>query len=280
MSIESSSAMTIVGLLGLICGSFVNAYVYRIHIARSKQTSKNLNNSIITGRSYCPKCKHILSTYDLIPVISWIFLKGKCRYCKGRITAQYPLIELLTTVLFIISYKFWPYSLIGPHIFILIFWLLILTILIAAALYDYKYMILPNSMLLIALIATFGYAISKFIALHPSNFILNSLIGFTLGGGIFYIIFQISAGKWIGGGDVKLGAILGLILGSGMNAILMIFISSLLGVITFLPLSIAGKMGIKKLIPYGPFLIAACIILVLTSGNITDWLRQIGAYPN
>jgi len=125
-------------------------------------------------------------------------------------------------------------------------------------------------LVLIQIIAIFGFYSGD---LH---YFLNLLVGLLIGGGIFYLLFQVSGGKLIGGGDVKLGAILGLYLGSGLLAILMIFFASVLGTIYSLPLLANGKVGRKTLIPYGPFLILATIVLRLFGSNITLWLRSKG----
>ena len=88
-------------VFGLIFGSFVNAYVWRF------KKRKNW----VSERSICPNCKHVLRAKDLVPVLSWLSLRGKCRYCKKPISAQYPAVELFTALLFALSYAFWPYSL-------------------------------------------------------------------------------------------------------------------------------------------------------------------------
>ncbi|MGH7233873.1 MAG: hypothetical protein ACREF7_00290, partial [Candidatus Saccharimonadales bacterium] len=108
------------------------------------------------------------------------------------------------------------------------------------------------------------------------HYLLGDLLGLVIGGGAFYVLFQVSSGKWIGGGDVRLGALLGLYLGSAMDAILMIFFASLIGTLYSVPLLASGKMDRKTLIPYGPFLIVAVIILRLFGGSINSWLSSKG----
>src|SRR4051812_47403609 len=100
--------------LGLCAGSFVNALVWRIHeqTKSTKLKAKDKKNlSIINGRSICPACKHNLAWYDLIPVVSWLVLRGKCRHCAKPISTQYPLVELICGLVFAVSYIFWPVSL-------------------------------------------------------------------------------------------------------------------------------------------------------------------------
>src|SRR5690606_2157613 len=96
-------------ILGLCVGSFVNALVWRLRMQESSGKKKSDRKmSISRGRSMCPHCRHELSAVDLVPVFSWLFLGGKCRYCRKPISKQYPLVELVTSILFIASYVFWP----------------------------------------------------------------------------------------------------------------------------------------------------------------------------
>ena len=99
----------IIFILGLCFGSFINAFVFRLHEKTNKQYS-NINLSIVNGRSICPNCKHELIPLDLVPIVSWLLLKGKCRYCSKSISAQYPLVEFTTALLFLCSYIYWPYA--------------------------------------------------------------------------------------------------------------------------------------------------------------------------
>lgn len=167
----------------------------------------------------------------------------------------------------------------GGGLYNYVFWLISLTILIALAIYDIKYLTLPNRLVYILLGVSVIHIIGSCIFFHEDlNQIIGSIFGFVIGGGVFYILFQLSSGKWIGGGDVKLGAVLGLILGSALNAFMMIFIASLLGTLISLPLLAVKRLGGKSQIPYGPFLIAATIILMLFSTSIVNWLKARGVY--
>jgi prepilin signal peptidase PulO-like enzyme (type II secretory pathway) len=263
-----------VGFLGFILGSFVNAYVYRVKTNKRGQVKL----SIINGRSICPNCKHLLGPMDLVPVFSWLFLRGRCRYCKKPISSQYPIVELLTVMLFLLSLLYWPGSLIGSGLGLFAIWLFILTILISLAVYDIKYMLLPNKMVIPLVCLVLAFVIYRALVDTPGNWEINSIFGFLIGGGIFYLIYQISGGKWIGGGDVKLGAILGLLLGSAFNSLLMIFIASLLGSLVGIPLMLTKKQKKPNLIPFGPFLILAAVILMIFSMSIIKWLNTRNIY--
>lgn len=263
-------------LLGLALGSFINAFVWRLYM-RTK--SKAAKYSILTGRSMCPDCKHKLNALDLIPVISWLMLGGKCRYCHKSISAQYPIVEIVTTLLFTLSYLYWPYTFSSQGVFFFVIWLIILINLIALAVYDIKWLTLPNKIIY----SLYGLVIAQIVATliffkGDMHYLFNSLVGLLIGGGVFYLLFQVSSGKWIGGGDVKLGAVLGLYLGSALDAVLMIFFASIIGSLLSIPFLATGKLNRKTLIPYGPFLILAAIILQLFGTSIRSWLNNKGIY--
>ncbi|HET7060451.1 MAG TPA: prepilin peptidase [Candidatus Saccharimonadales bacterium] len=259
--------IAILAVVGLCLGSFVNALVWRVH--------EHL--SIAKGRSMCPHCKHTLAAKDLVPVLSWLALRGKCRYCDKPISAQYPLVELSTTALFVASYIWWPATFdSSPQTAIFILWLALLTGLVALAVYDLRWFLLPNRLVYpLAVVAAAQAIISILNAGHPATALLNTILGVVVGGGIFYVLFQGSKGKWIGGGDVKLGALLGLIVAAPGRAVLFIFFGSLLGSLASLPLLARGRLKRTSVIPFGPFLIAGAIITVLFGADILHWYQQV-----
>jgi leader peptidase (prepilin peptidase)/N-methyltransferase len=262
-------------IVGLAAGSFINAFVWRLY-KQTKQPKKKAY-SILTGRSMCPKCGHTLKPLDLIPVFSWLMLKGKCRYCNKSISAEYPIVEVITVFLFISSYIYWPLSFGREGIFYFVLWLFLLINLIALAVYDIHWLTLPNRVMYLLYGAVLVQIVATFVFFHGGlDYLYGDLLGLVIGGGIFYILFQVSSGKWIGGGDVKLGAILGLYLGSGIDAILMIFLASVVGSVYSLSLMGMGKLDRKAVIPFGPFLIVATIILRLFGQSITNWLKTKG----
>lgn len=257
-------------LFGLAFGSFVNALVWRLY-KQHKTKSKVGKYSITKGRSMCVNCKHMLGAADLVPVFSWLALRGKCRYCHKPISAQYPLVELLTAGLFVASYIFWPNPITGLEIAVFITWLAILVGLIALFVYDIKWMILPNRIVF----ALYGlgalFAGLRLIQNHTAQDFMQLLLAIIIGGGVFWLIYQISSGKWIGGGDVKLGFVLGALCGTLEKSFLMLFLASLLGLIYILPGMLASKVSKSSRIPFGPFLILATIIVVLFGGQIINW---------
>jgi prepilin signal peptidase PulO-like enzyme (type II secretory pathway) len=268
-------------ILGLILGSFVNALVWRIHeqerlISTSTKVRKNelAQLSIMRGRSMCPTCHHQLMGRDLIPVFSWIYLKGKCRYCSKPISWQYPIVELMVAALFELSYVFWPQAFHGIGLLEFAIWLLCLIGFIALAVYDLRWYILPNRILypLFTLILAQILIVSLFLG-GGRSIIVSSFWGILIGGGIFYVLYQVSGAKWIGGGDVKLGALLGIIVGGPLNAILFLFLASLTGSLVFTPLLASGKVKRTTLIPFGPFLLVSAVIVRLFGSSVINYLQ-------
>lgn len=269
--------IAILVVVGLCFGSFVNALVWRVHEQDAAKKGKKGSGglSIAKGRSMCPDCKHPLAAMDLIPVLSWLALKGKCRYCGKPISIQYPLVELLTAVLFVALYVWWPVPLTDIQKVIFVLWLALATGFMALIVSDFRWMLLPDRILypssaLAALIAV----ITAVAADKPAIAILNTVLAVAVGGGIFYVLFQLSKGKWIGGGDVKLGWMLGLVAATPARSMLMIFGAAFLGTLASLPLLFTKRMKRTSLIPFGPFLIIAAIFVQLFGHTVLAWYQR------
>lgn len=264
-------------VLGIAFGSFVNALVWRLHEQNRPRAKKN-ELSILTGRSICPECRHKLAWYDLIPVISWLTLKGRCRYCQKPISAQYPIVELLTGFVFAISYLFWPEPVhLGGQWLLLAAWLACSVGLMALAVYDLRWMLLPNKLiyptLLVAVIGRLAYitAFEKRL-LHA---VLLWLFSILISSGVFFVLFIISDGKWIGYGDVRLGLITGTLLADPEKSLAMLFLASLIGTLIILPGLARGNKSMASKLPYGPFLISAAAILVVFGDSLLNWYKNL-----
>lgn len=263
-------------LLGLCFGSFINALVWRVYKQSENshyKTKKSPNKySITKGRSMCVECGHILSAKDLIPIFSWVYLRGKCRYCSKKISIQYPLVETITAILFVTSYIYWPNEVVGLEIAIFGAWLIMVVGLVSLVIYDLRWMLLPNIILFKLYIVALIYVFLNVLFIgHFTQQLLDVLIAIAIGGGLFYILFQISKGRWIGGGDVKLGFMLGAICLTPANAFVMLFLASLLGVFSIVPGMITKKVNRNTRIPFGPFLILSTIIVVLFGNEVVNW---------
>ncbi len=259
-------------VLGLIFGSFVNALVWRVHKKRKWWGNE---------RSICPKCKHKLSAKDLVPVISWLALKGKCRYCHKPISAQYPVVELLTACLFALSYNYWPYSFSALGILALLVWLFCVVIFVALTVYDIKWLILPNKMVVALTGSSLLLAILLAIEAGGSNFfnkIFSALLSGILFFGIFYGLIYFSDGKWIGGGDVKMAFALGLLAGSITKVVMIIFLASCIGTLVTVPLLLTKKLNLTAKVAFGPLLIIATIITFLFGTQLINWYSSTFLY--
>ena len=265
----------IIFLFGLIIGSFLNSVIYRLSL--SNFSFKDL--AMLKNRSYCPQCKHILNWQDLVPVLSFIVLKGKCRYCQKLISWQYPLVELMTAFLFVLM--FWQWGLgnylifnIGILDFFTLFYFLIITaFLVIIFVYDLKHYIIPDEIIYPAIIIT---GIFNFQFLIFNQFpIFNSLILSAFGAaGFFLIIVLISHGQWMGGGDIKLAFLMGFFLG-WPNILIALFLAFVLGAIIGVGLVIFRKKGLKSKIPFGPFLIGATFIALFFGEKIINWYLNL-----
>jgi prepilin signal peptidase PulO-like enzyme (type II secretory pathway) len=254
-------------LIGLVLGSFVNAAVWRI---------KN-KKDLILGRSECVHCHHILAWYDLIPLVSWIALRGKCRYCRKPISWQYPLVELGLAAYFVASLAFWPFGFHGTVALLeFVIWLLAGVPLAILFVYDLRWLTLPDKVTfpLVAL----GVAMTILHGLKaPSlnSFLINVCGSLAILSGFYLVLYLFSQGRWIGLGDVKLGAGLALLLCDWKLALMAFFVANLIGTLVALPGLLLKKIRRNSHIPFGPFLILGFIIAGLGGQDILQWYTSI-----
>ncbi len=227
-------------IIGLIIGSFLNVVIYRLPE----------NKSIIVPPSHCPKCETRLKPFDLVPILSFLFYKGKCRYCGVKISWQYPFVELLTAVLLLSLYKQF-----GLNTQFIVFSFLIFILIVCSSI-DIKYKIIPNKITYSAIII---FLILSIIFNHIS--FISSLLGILIPGGLLFIIAFIY-GKGLGMGDVKLVAVIGAVIGWEYT-IIGIFIGSLIGSIIGLTLILTAVIDRKTRIAFGPYISIGTIIGIL-----------------
>lgn len=272
-------------VLGLALGSFANAYVWRLHEQqeRGSKAGKNgrsakadtRNLSIMTGRSMCTHCGHELAARDLVPVLSYLWLRGKCRYCGKRIDDT-PLAELLTPLAFVVSYIWWPYALQGAGLtsgrVLFSLWLVFLVGFVILTLYDMRWFLLPDKVVLPLIVIALLQVLARAVAFGGGwAAVFEALWGVVCIAGLFYLLYIVSRGAWIGFGDVKLAIVLGLLVGGPANALLLIFLASFFGSLAAAPMLIKGKATAKSHIPFGPFLMLAAVVTVLFGSYITRW---------
>jgi len=297
----------VAAIFGVVLGSFVNAFVWRLRILENpsevkikevKKPSQVKNNvssraksrdllaqaigantpdySILRGRSMCPNCKHTLAAKDLVPIFSWLALKGRCRYCREPISWQYPLVELLTGLLFAVSCAAWPHGLGAGKWLLLGLWLIFVVFFMALAVYDARWYELPDRVVYPLTILAALYVVVKAVSLHDWSILWSAIFAAAIIFGLFWLIFQVSQGRAIGGGDVKLAVTLGLLAGDPLNALLLIFLASFIGTLISLPAVLLAKRGVKALVPFGPFLLSAVFLVVLWGDTVFDsWLNKL-----
>lgn len=235
-------------IFGLIIGSFLNALIWRIYVRRS----------IVHGRSICPECKHQLEAKDLVPVVSFVWQQGRCRYCHEHISWQYPLVELSTAVAFA--------ALVGTYglSWTTAWYAAVLCLLLIIFVLDLRYSIIPDSASLPLLV--FG-ALSIWATglAWP-----EMLMGVGVGGGFFLVQWLVSRGKWIGDGDIRLGAAMGALLGWKL-VLVALFLSYVVGAIVGVVLLARRKGTLESKIPFGTFLAAGTVVCLFWGQRLVDW---------
>lgn len=242
----------IVFCLGAVIGSFLNVCIYRIP----------LGESIVYPPSYCENCGYRLKSLDLVPIISYIFLAGRCRECSSKISIRHPIVEIITGVLFLFSFN--RFRLTCDFLSALI----LISILIISTFTDIEHGIIPDKVVIPGMAA--GFLINALS--HPDK-LLYYLLGFLLGGGFLLLLAVMSHGG-MGGGDIKLFAMIGLFFGMKLTALslLLAFISgSIIGLIFI----IFNLKKPKDTIPFGPFIALASIISLLFGGGIISWYLEM-----
>jgi len=238
---------------GLIVGSFLNVCIYRLP----------RKEALSFPASHCPKCQTPLRFYDNIPLLSYLLLKGKCRYCQAPIAYQYPLVELLTGLLFMLTLIRFGLS------WSSFFYALFLAALIVIIFIDAEHMLIPDKITLPGIGIGFSASLLSLIPLAWDQ----SLLGLLVGGGLLYLAAVLSKGG-MGGGDIKLAAMMGVLLG-WRKVLLAIMAGASLGSIIGIGLILTGRKTRKDYIPFGPFLAWGGMIGLFWGNQIIRWYRTI-----
>ena len=245
-------------ILGALWGSFANVCIFRF---------PNEGN-VVSGRSFCPKCKQKIVWYDNIPIISYIILKGKCRNCDYRIAFQYLIVEILSLLSFTLIY-----FLFGISLTTLFFWILFLSFLIIFFI-DLKHFIIPNVITFPLMGLGFLKSFDPNLSYLFPNYI-NSLIGGALGYGIIFSIIyfykQIRKKEGMGLGDAKLFAVIGFWFG-WISIPFIVFLSSLIALVSVIPSLINKSKQMSSEIPFGPYIIIATAIFIFFKESFTNFL--------
>jgi len=240
-------------ILGLVVGSFSNVCIYRIP----------KNESIIYPASHCPKCRTTIKAFDNIPLLSYILLKGRCRICKSKIAIQYPIVEFFTGLIYLIIYLTY-----GLSIQTLIY-IILSSALIIIAFIDLNEQIVPDEISLPGIVI--GFIVSFFV---PYISFINSGLGVIVGGGIILIIglagSVIFKKEAMGGGDVKLAAMIGAFLGWKF-IIVSLFLGFFLGALAGILLIVMKIKSREDAVPFGPFIVLGSFITLLWGEKIISW---------
>ena len=271
-------------IFGLAMGSFLNVCIYRFSVLaqseRESETShntkdvaerlannKNAGMSIHTPRrSCCPACREPIKVVDNVPLVSYLLLRGKCRHCHANISAMYPAVELATALLYLGLFSHFGLTLDFVHA------LLFVTLLIPIAVIDAQHYIIPNGIIGTGMVL--GVSLVSLIAYQRGDvgYLLTRLIGAVAGGTLLWLIAVIGGALLrktaMGGGDVKLMALNGLFLGAWPELAMVLALSAIGGAVVGSVLVLTGRKSRQSPIPYGPFLTAAAVIVLLWG----DWL--------
>ena len=281
-------------VFGTIVGSFVNVVSERLP-----------KNKSIRGRSKCDFCKHKLSALDLVPILSFLALRGKCRYCRKKLSWQYPLVELVSGILFVLaSYLTFGFDFFSTSPLFLakfVFLAVLFSCLLSVFITDLKYGIILDEVVLFGSIITFLYLVfvdffptlSLFLQLKFSSGSLAKTLletlkyfatdfGITLAGGFlvslfFFVILAITRGRGMGAGDVKLGFLIGL--ASGVPLVLVsLFLSFLSGALVSLFLIVLRRRKFGQTIPFGPFLSLGTFLALVVGQQVIDWYTKFSGF--
>jgi leader peptidase (prepilin peptidase) / N-methyltransferase len=250
-------AMTLLALLGLAVGSFLNVCIHRL----PERTS------VVSPGSRCPGCGYELRWYDNIPVVSYALLGGRCRSCRSRISIRYPIIEIITMAVFLAHYR-----VIGPDIILVprLFFACLLIVLFAI---DLEHHLLPNAITLPGIVVGLLFS----LLLPPG--IISAAIGTLMGGGSLWLIgeayYRYSGQEGMGGGDVKMLAMIGAFLGWKLAIVTLVF-SSIAGALIGMLVLAIRRGGLQYALPYGTFLALGALVASLYGDQIVEW--YVGLY--
>jgi leader peptidase (prepilin peptidase)/N-methyltransferase len=250
--VTPAAAVTMMIVSGLCVGSFLNVCIYRLP----------RGGSLLHPRSRCPGCDYQLGWFDNIPVVSYLMLLGRCRRCKTRISPRYPIVELLTAAIFLMHYAVFGLTA------LLVVRLIFACALIVLFAIDLEHQILPDVVTLSGLVA--GLILS--LAFPPG--VLDAVLGAIVGGGVLWLIaeayFRFTGQEGMGGGDVKMLAMIGAFLGWKL-VLVTLFVSSLTGSLLGALLILSKKGSMKQALPYGTFLALGALFASLFGEATVNW---------
>ncbi len=238
-------------IYGLLIGSFLNVCIYRIPIGKT----------IVKGRSYCPFCNSLIPWYCNIPLFSYIFLKGRCKYCGEKISVVYPVVELLNALLYLLIWQ--VYGLTVTAVLAAVFF----SILLVISFIDLRYWIIPDGLLLAILALGIINAVYQTLVLNANWY--DWAIGF-FAASVPLLILGLAYKDGMGGGDIKLMAVAGLFMGWKL-ILLALFIGAVYGGVASIFIILVKKGSMKTAVPFGPFLSLGMATGLLAGNQLITW---------
>lgn len=256
----------IVFIFGTIIGSFLNVCIYRIP----------LKNSVVIGRSHCMNCNNKLKWYELVPIISFILLRGKCKSCKSKISFQYPIVEAMNGLFYLAIFYIFGWS--GSYVLIFnIIYCMATSTLFVLSIIDLRTHTIPDSLSYILLLLGIIFTIIKSISSYDETGrviepLLKHGIGFFAVSALLLFIFYVTQGRGIGGGDVKLMAGAGLLL--GWDVVIVAFLVGCIMASVIHPIMMLFKKS-DRVLAFGPYLSVGIFVGMLFGKNIISWYLYI-----
>lgn len=244
-------------IVGVSIGSFINVIILRFD---------NLK-TVIAGRSHCPDCQHVLAWYDLVPILSYLTLRGKCRYCHKKISIQYLLVELSTGLIFLLLFSNFGVSVAG------FYYSVIMAVLMVVVVIDIRSQMVPEQFVWLALLISVlgGWYFGGHVGWT------RMIYGIVIGGLPLAVLSIGSREKWMGRGDIKIGMILGALTGYPV-AIFSLMLSFVVGAIVGVIYMKIARKDRKATVPFAPFLVFATLIGILWGRGLVNWYLGVYIY--
>lgn len=225
---------------------------------------------MVTGRSKCRSCEFPIGVHDLVPVLSYLRLRGRCRSCKSVISWQYPAVEIVTGFLFVLCYLIVAtqgadnLGLLFMMMYVLRYWVFV-AYLVIIFVYDLRHMLIIDRFTIPAMI--FAVIMNLWLGTVPA---WSVLVGGLVLASFFWVQFLVSRGTWVGGGDIRMGALIGFMLGLE-HGLVALFIAYVLGAIVGVAMMTSGKATRKTPVPFGSFLAVATVVVLFVGQPLIDW---------
>lgn len=243
---------------GLMIGSFLNVLTFRLMA----------NTTVIFGRSHCQACGVIIRARDLIPVFSYLWLWGKCRDCEQPISKQYPIVEIATASAFGLVAIAHLYGVADFSLLAFARDIVFSAILVSLFVFDYRWMVLPDQITLPLIVLAIIFNVA--LGLNP----ISLLVGALVGGGLYFGLWAISRGSWVGSGDIRLGAAMGFMLG-WPGILVALYVSYLLGGVVAIILLATGQKKRGAVLPMGTFLTIGTFSVLVLQQFFPDWIQLL-----